>query len=171
MNLRPLLPLALLLLSFSAAAQLPTREITVSVGRWDSNEVGNGPAIGASYNRYWTSLLSTRGGGFAARTGDFTTGAVHFSGELHLFRGARVSPWVGAGGAFAVVRRAASNDRFTGSESTLTGIYRGGVDVAVSPRFAVGAELTYMNYEVELGSRGGFTVDPVMVMVTGNWRF
>ena len=173
MNPRGLfLSILLLLFSLPAIAQPGPNELALSLGRWDSDEIGNGsPAVGASYNRFFGQVFSTRLGGYAARQGDFTSGALFLSGEIHLFRAARVSPWVGAGGGYGYVRRAASNDRFVGSETALTGIYSGGVDVTVSPRFAVGADVSYMNYEMSLGNRFGYRVDPVMVSLTGRWRF
>lgn len=171
MNPRTLLLPLLFLLTLSAAAQLPRNEATLALGIWDSDELGNDPAIGASYNHYWTGMFSTRAGGFVSRGGDFTTATMHVSAELHLFRAARVSPWVGAGGAWAHTRRAASNDHFVGDESQLTGIYSAGVDYAVSPAFALGAEASYMNYEMTLGNRFGYRVDPVTVLLSGRWRF
>lgn len=169
MNLRCLLPLVLLLVSLPAAAQLPPREVSVSLGMWDTAELGNEPALGASHNYYWTPMLSTRAGGFIAKGDDVTSFNAHVSGELHLFRHTRVSPWVGAGLALAYTRL--NTQDFSGSEMHPTGIYSGGVDVAVSPRFAIGAEASYMNYELELGSRFGYGVDSVTMLVSGRWRF
>lgn len=173
MNPRSVALTLALLLSVSAAAQLPQKELAISLGRWDSDQLGNGPAFGLSYNRFWTRSFSTRFGRFVAREGDTTAGVAHASAEVHPFRASRVSPWAGVGIAGAYTRRAASNDHFTGSETTLTGIYRGGLDVMLSPRFALGGEFSYMKYEAELGSRFGNTVDvdPVTVMLSGRWRF
>ena len=175
MHPRSLLLSLLLLFSLSASAQLARNELAVSLGRWDSDELGNGPMIGASYNHYWARVFSTRVGGFVARDfggfltreGDASAAAAYVSGELHFFREARVSPWVGAGGAIANTLLA-SNDA---SETTLTGIYSGGVDVAISPRFAIGGEFSYMNYEAELGNRFGYNVKPVMITLSGRWRY
>ena len=170
MSPRYLLSLVLLFSLSAAAQQLPRREASISLGQWDSSDLGNEPAIGASYNYYWTTMFSTRAGAFIARGDDVSATNAHFSGELHLFRDARVSPWVGAGGAFARVRREAEFDDVVRSESKLTGIYSGGVDVAVSPRFAIGAEVSYMNYELQL-TRFGDAVDSVTILLSGRWRF
>ena len=167
MKLRCLLPLVLLL-SVSAAAQFPRNEVAVSAGIWDSSDLGNEPMVGASLNYHWTSLFSTRLGGFVAKGDDVTASIVYISGELHFFRDARVSPWVGAGGALARVRRDGEFGEV--SDSQLTGIYSGGVDVAVTPRFALGAEVSYMNYEVQL-TRFGDRVDSITYSGVGRWRW
>lgn len=170
MSLRSLLPLVLLV-SLPAAAQLAGNEASVSLGMWDSSDLGNEPAIGASLNHYWLSMLSTRLGAFVAKGSDVTASTVHLSGELHFFRDARVSPWVGAGGALGrVMREAELADEGELSESTLTAIYSGGVDVAVSPRFALGAEMSYMNYELQL-TRFGDTIDSLAYSLAGRWRW
>ncbi|HEV7239221.1 MAG TPA: hypothetical protein VGQ36_08280 [Thermoanaerobaculia bacterium] len=171
MNPRSLILLLLLLLSLPAAAQLPPNEVSLSLGRWDSSELGDAPVFGVTYNRYWARMFSTRLGVFGSREGDFTNAAAHAGVAAHLFRASRISPWVAAGVAQAYARRAGSDDHFVGFEMLLTGIYSGGVDVKVSPRFAVGAEMSYMNYEMMLGDRYGYRADPVMVMVTGRWRY
>ena len=163
--------LLLLLLALPATAQIDRDELALSAGRWDSDEIGNSPALGVSLAHYWARMISTRVGALATRDGDFTTTTLHASAELHLFPDSGVSPWVGAGGAHTTTRRAASNDHFTGSDSRLTAIYSGGVDVKVSPRYAVGAEASYMNYELMLGSRYGYRVNPVTVLLTGRVRF
>ena len=167
--IRPLLLFLALLTALPTLAQ--RRELSASVGRWDSGQLGDAVSLGASYNYYWTSLLSARVGGMVAKEEEVTAGTVYVSGELHLFRTARVSPWVGVGGAFAYTRLASSSEHFTGSETAWTGIYSGGLDFAVSPRLAIGADVSYMNYEAGLGSRFGYTVDPVTISLAARWRY
>lgn len=169
MTPRPLLLALLLLTALPALAQ--RRELSASVGRWDSSQLGDAIAVGASFNYSWTNLVSARVGGLAAKEEEVTAVTAYARGELHLFRAARVSPWVGVGGAMAYTRLASSSDHFTGSETMWTGIYSGGLDVTVSPRFAVGAEVAYLNYEVGLGSRFGYTVDPVTISLAARWRY
>ena len=173
MNPRCLLFPLLLLLSLPAAAQLPSNEASVSLGRWDSSQLGDSPVFGASLNHYWSRarMLSTRVGVFGVHDGDVSVVAGQVGMGIHFFRSSRVSPWVGAGVAQAYTHLSESNDHFKGSEAVLTGIYSGGVDVAATPRFAVGAEFSYMNYGLEIGSRYGYSVDPMIMTVTGRWRF
>lgn len=171
MNPRSLLLPLLLALSFSAIAQTSQREVSASLGLWDSDELESGPVAGVSYNRFWAGPFSTRVGGLLARSDDATTGVVHLSGELHLLRASRVSPWIGAGAAFVYSRIAPPNEHFSGSETDFGAIFSGGVDVAVSPRLAVGAEVSYLSYDVTIGSRSGIAADPLMLMSVARYRF
>lgn len=151
-------------------AQAPRREVSASVGLWDSEGLESGPAVGASWSRSWRGAFSARLGGLLARSSDATTATVHLSGELHPFRASRVSPWIGAGAALVYSRIGPPNEHFHGSETDLAPIFRGGVDVPVSPRVTLGAEVSYLKYEVTIGSRSGVAVDPVTVMLVARYR-
>lgn len=164
---RLLLPL-LFLASFSAIAQ--SSEVSGSIGVWDSDRLGKAAVLGASYNRFWTGPFSTRLGGFIARDPEVTSAVLHVSGELHFLRDARVSPWVGAGGALVYSHLAPGNEHFKGSETGFSPIFSGGVDVAVRPRLAIGAEVSFLSYNVEMLDRV-IPVDPITVVVAARYRF
>lgn len=151
-------------------AQAPRPEVSASIGLWDSEGLDRGPAIGASWSRFWRRPFSARLGLLLARSSEATTATVHLSGALHPFRAARVSPWIGAGAALVYSHIAPPNEHFHGSETDLAPIFSGGVDVTVSPRVSVGAEVSYLNYEVTIGSRSGIAVDPVTVMLVARYR-
>lgn len=167
MHPRSLVLALLLVVSFSAFAQ--SSDVSGGLGLWSSDRQGNAAALGLSYNRYWTGLVSTRIGGLFARDPQATTLMAHLNGELHFLRDARVSPWVGAGVAFAYSHLAPSNQHFTGNETDVSPMYSGGVDFRVSPRLAVGAEVSFLNYEVTIGQNRR-AVDPVIVMLMARYR-
>ena len=167
--MNPRLPLfsLLLLFCFSAVAQ---QEVSGSIGVWSSDELGKAAAIGASYNRFWTSSFSTRGGAFVARDPEVTSTALQATGELHFFRDGRVSPWLGAGGAVVYTHLAPSNEHFSGNETDIAPLFNGGLDVTISPRLAVGAEVSYLAYDVEFLDRSR-TANPLMIVFAARYRY
>lgn len=172
-DMRHLPLLLILLLALPLSAQLPRNEFAVSAGSSNLNDLGNAPAAGVSINHFWLRTLSTRAGVFAAakdgEVGDVVSGAWHLSAEYHPFRGRAVSPRLAAGVAWAFSEIDYADIDFSASETQIVPILGGGVDVRVTPRFSVGAEALYMNYEADLGNRFGFSVDPLTIL--GSARF
>ena len=177
------LPLSLVLLlavsAFPLAAQTPANEIALSAGHSDLGQLGDAPAAGISYNRYWRGGFSTRFGVFGAAEeltsdpdgGEKRIGAGHVSAEYHFLRRHRLSPYAGLGVAFAVNELEHANSDFSASESSFETIVSGGVDLNVTPRFALGADARFMYYDVGLGDRFGYQVDPLTVLVSAKFRY
>jgi hypothetical protein len=78
---------------------------------------------------------------------------------------------VGAALAFSHIER--PNSDFTRSDTLLTPIFGAGIDLTLSPRFALGADVHYIKYdaETELGDRFGTPLDPTTVLVSAKFRF
>jgi outer membrane protein W len=165
--------LVLLLLSLPAFAQ--RNELAVSFGRSEFDELGDAPAFGVSYNRFWTENVSTRFGLFAASEeanvgdGDDVVGASYATAEFHFLRGRRISPFAGLGVAFAV----ASIDRVgsSASDSGFAPVIIGGVDVNLTWRFAIGADVTYLQFDADLRDRFATALDPTTVLVSAKFKY
>lgn len=194
MNAR-LLSLALLLslpgtASLSAAGALPVtvihspfadvqpmNEIAISAGYAHLNQFGDAPAFGASYSHFWTDEFSTRFGVFGAREdlgdtrGERSFDAYHASAEYHFLRDYPISTYAGAGLALAVTSIEGAEFDFSASETALTPMVSVGVNVNVSLRFVIGADLSYMYYDVELGSRFGYQVNPTTLLISAKYRY
>jgi outer membrane protein W len=175
-----LLALTLLaLLVFPAFAQQPRNELAASFGRSEFDQLGDAPAVGLSYNRFWTRMVSTRFGAFVASEdlnedgGNKRVGAYHASVEVHFLRERVLSPFVSVGGALAFSRVEHPNSDFTASDSLLTPIVGAGIDITITPHFALGADAHYIKYDAEtdLGDRFGTTLDPLTVLVSAKYRF
>ena len=167
--------LPLVLATFSLEAQQSRSELAVSFGRSDFGLIGEAPAAGLSYNRFWTDLVSTRFGAFAgseerssAGSGKFI-GAVHASGEVHFLRESRVSPYAGAGVAFAFNNVDFAD--FSDNQMVIAPIFSAGIDVKVSPRFAVGVDAHYLRYSVEFDRDFDIAIDPLTVMGSLKYRY
>jgi outer membrane protein W len=171
-----LLSLALLLFTLPAIAQQPQNEVAVSAGYSSLGDLGSAPAFGVSYTRFWTDALAIRFGAFSA-SGDLDDGgtkiasAYHASAEYHFRRTAPVSLHVGAGLALATTSVDGLPFDFSASETSPEVIVSAGVDMNVSPRFALGADVHYMYYDVELGARSGYQVNPATLLISGKYRF
>jgi len=167
------LPL-LLLFTLPAIAQQPRNELAVSAGISSLGDLGSAPAFGVSYTRFWTDALAVRFGAFSA-SGDLddggtkTASAYHASAEYHFNRAARVSPYVGAGLALAVTSVDGLPFDFSASETNPEVILSGGVDVNISRRFALGADVRYMYYDVGLGS--AYQVNPATLLISAKYRY
>ena len=169
--------LALSLFAFPVFAQQPDNEIAVSLGWSVFNQLGSAPAAGVSYTHFWTDAFATRFGAFASH-GDFnenggekTVSAYHGSAEYHFRRDQRVSPYVGAGIALAATSIDRPEIEFSASETSFEVIVSGGVDVDVSRRFAVGGDVRYMYYDVGLGARSGYQVNPLTILLSAKYRY
>lgn len=166
----------LLLLSFPAIAQQLRNELAVSVGRSEYDARGDGTAFGISYNRFWTNTVSTRFGGFATgeetteSIGDEVLGAYTATAEYHFLRGGRISPYVGAGFAYAFVRVDRVNAR-TASDSGFAPVAIGGLDVQLTRRFAIGADVTYFQFDADLDDSFTTALDPTTVLVSAKYRY
>jgi opacity protein-like surface antigen len=177
MTPRPLFLVLLFLLALSATAQQPRNELAVSVGRSQFHQLGDAPAVGLSYNRYWTAALSTRFGAFMAAedlpegAGSKRIGAYHVSGEVHLLRDRRVSPYAGLGIALAHSSIKISQFDFSSSEMTFAPIVEAGLDVNLTRRFTLGGDVRYLYYDAELGSRFGYQLNPLTVLVSAKFRY
>lgn len=158
----PFLALSLLL-SLSAAAQLPRNEVTLSAGWTELASLGGERAIGASYTRFWNPALATKLGAISAdRFSD-----AHAMVQIHPLRARLLSPWAGFGAA--LLRLTDNNGGRLASK--VTGIVGGGVDVRISPRFALGAEVHYSPYEVNPNDRFGYNVNPATFTLAARWRY
>lgn len=139
-------------------------EIAVSFGRTDAEQLGDIPAAGLSYNHFWTHMISTRFGAFAGTGEDTSIGAVHASAEAHFRREQRVSPYAGAGVAYAFTERGRK-------ETVIAPIFEAGVDVRLSPRFSVGLDARYLFYHSELEDRFGYDLHPLTVLASAKFRY
>lgn len=164
-------------LAFSATAQQSNNEIAVSLGRSQFHQLGDAPAVGLSYNRYWTPALSTRFGAFMAGedlpegAGSKRIGAYHASGEAHFFRDRRFSPYAGFGIALAQSSIKISQFDFSSSEMTVAPIVDAGLDANLTRRFTLGADVRYLYYDAELGSRFGYQLNPLTVLLSAKFRY
>lgn len=173
-----LLPLVLLLLlvSLPAIAQPTNNEVAVSYGRSDFVDLGNSRAFGFSYARYWKHGFAVRLGihrsqkDFPDNQGEKSAGAYYATAEYHLFRGRLVSPYVGGGVAYGTARMHLSHG-FTGKDSDISGFGDAGVDVNVTPRFAISADVSYMRFDPDLGDRHGSRLDPITTLVSLKYRY
>ena len=153
-----------LLLSLSAAAQLPRNEASVSAGWTEFADLGGARAAGASYARYWNIAIATEVGGiFAEGRHDFTD--LHATVQLHVLRERRVSPWIGFGAA----RLWIDDPERPRSKFTPTG--GAGIDVAITPRLALGGEFRYAPFEIDPRDRFGLSVNPTTFSLAARWRF
>lgn len=132
-------------------------------------------AFGVAYNRFWFTGVSTRFGIWGAHkeTGggerDFI--AYYASAEVHWWRDRRVSPYAGLGLAAARDRQDAEFG--SDSRSTTAPLVSGGVDVTLTPRFALALEGRYLEYDEALLDEERFrtAVDSITVLLTGKVRF
>jgi hypothetical protein len=170
------LALLLLLLSFPLAAQ-QRNEVAVSFGRTEFETAGDTPAVGASYNRFWTRYVSTRAGIFSAgedRSADGFHGETRFTAvyatvEYHPFRGRLLSPR--AAGGLAAGR---FHDEFAGfgqTDSQVTGIFGAGLDVNLTRRFALGLEVAYLPFNPEPRDRFSAPLDPLTTLASTRFRW
>lgn len=170
------LPLLLLVAALPLAAQQPPNEIALSVGRTGLSRSGELPAIGVSYNRFWTRVASTRGGVLVARDahlegrGEDRFTAVYASAEYHPFRGRLVSPRLGGGVALAS-SRVDTGFGDPESDSEITVIASAGADVSLTRRFALGAELLYVPYTPASRDRFGLQWDPLTLFASARFRW
>ncbi|HEU4889616.1 MAG TPA: OmpW family outer membrane protein [Thermoanaerobaculia bacterium] len=175
-----LLSLALLLLlSLPAIAQQLKNELAVSVGRSQYDQLDDGTALGISYNRFWTESVSTRIGAFAAGEAeeanagigdDDVVGAYYATAEYHFLRGGRVSPFAGVGFALAF----ASIERLNARSANDTGfapIVLAGIDIQLTQRFAIGADVSYFQFDADLEDQGSAALDPTTVLVSAKYRY
>ena len=151
-----------LLLSLSAAAQLPRNEVTLSGGWTELASIGGERSVGASYARFWNPALAAKLGVIAAdRFSD-----AHAMVQIHPLHARLLSPWAGVGAALVRITNYPGR-----SDSKVTGIVGGGVDVRISPRLALGAEVHYSPYEVNPRDRFGYNVNPATFTLAARWRY
>jgi hypothetical protein len=167
----------LLLVLLLAVPVFAQQEVAVSYGRTDFDTQGDAPAIGLSYARFWTPALGARLAGFrAAETlnadgGELQFYALYAMAEFQPFRDRVVSPRVAAGVAFASNRVEPPFGGTISDESRITVAAGGGVDLRVTPRFAVGAELLYMSFPADSDDRFAAALDPLTVSVAARVRW
>lgn len=171
MSPRVLLVTLLFVLPITTTAQQTRNEVTGSLGRTDLNPFGDGPAFGVSYNRYWNPMFSTRLGVFAGgnenASREIVSGAYHLSAEIHPLGQRIISPWAGIGLALAVTDVDHVDEAFVSSETSLTGIYSGGLDFNLTRRFAIGGEVLYLKHDDALG----IALDQLTVMGSARFRW
>ena len=168
--------LLVLLFALPAVAQLAPNEVAVSFGRSDLEVLGDAPAIGVSYNRFWGQLGSVRFGAFTAgegyedAPGEERVHTLHASAEVHFLRGRVVSPYAGVGVAMASTRIDSGGSSL--SETSFAPIVSGGLDFNVWPRWAIGVDGRWMHLRVDSGDRfGPYILDPLTVMGSVKYRF
>jgi opacity protein-like surface antigen len=152
-----------------AHPQQTVNELSFSAGRSDLNQLGDAPALGISYNRYWSGAASTRfgihaaGENFGAEFGEVMAGAAHVSFEYHFRRSEAISPYAGAGVAVTHTRLSSFSQ-----ETNLAPIFSGGIDLKVTPRVAVSVDARFLRYEFETNDRflGPLTLNPLTVMLS-----
>jgi opacity protein-like surface antigen len=155
-----------LVVSLSAAGQLPRNEISVGAGWVDFANLGGARAVGASYTRYWTRALATSLGGsrIVQTPYGLEFSDVHATAEYHARRERRVSPWAGLGLARLSVN--------TGREASTTALITGaGLDVGITRRLAIGAQVHYSRFIVNPGDRFEERVNPTTLMIAVRWRY
>jgi opacity protein-like surface antigen len=172
MTLRaPFLALAVLFVSFSAAAQFPRNEVAISAGWTEFPDVGGARTIGGSYSHFWTR-------GFATQVGTFLTGNqvtdtrsgvsftdVHATAEYHALREHVLSPWIAAGIAHLAFKDSEKN------HSTLTNIFGAGVDVRLTRHLAIGGQFHYSYFVENPRDRFPLRVNPATFSLATRWRF
>lgn len=165
-------PLFLLLfLSFSVLAQTPRNEVSISAGWSDFADSGGARAAGVSYTRFWAPWLSTQAGAiFAGEQITPTYGAqsftdMHVTVQAHAFRNARVSPWVGFGGAYV------NFEADYIDESRFTTIAGAGVDVKLTRSLALGVQGHHSQFTIDPRARFPFDISPMTVSVAARWRY
>jgi len=155
---------------------LPRNEVAVSFGQTSFETSGEGLAAGASYNRFWTRMASTRAGFFRAQKDHFNDGgqqaftALYASAEIHPFRGRLVSPRLAAGAVHA------SSERDTGfgpaqTHSEITALAAIGVDFRLTPRFLLGAEFVHVPHTPNARDRFAERWDPQTTFVSARYRW
>lgn len=163
---------AVIALSFAVlplAAQ--THEVGLSVGTADVPGFGDINAVGAHYNHFWTSNVSTKFGvtrydgdleeGTFAR-GELDMKAWTAAAQYHLLPGRLFSPYVAAGGAFVT---STLDDTAVGDvegENDFAALVGGGVDVNITPRFSFGLDVTYLHgLDLDFAPVVGVGMDPL----------
>ena len=155
----------LLVLWLSLPAMAQQNEFAVSFGRSEFDQLGDGPAAGVSYNRFWTETVSTRFALFAAEEDQETVSALSASAEYHFLRGRRISPYAGLGFALAYA------SVHSASDSGFAPIIVGGIDVGITRRFAIGADFSYLQFDADLDDRFATALDPTTVLVSAKFRY
>jgi opacity protein-like surface antigen len=166
---------AALLLSFTLtlAAQPANNDVRLSYGRsYFSEDVADNAyanTIGLTYNRFRTPHLSTRfgvtqiGADLAVDLGgdnEVQSSVWTASAEYHPLRERRLSPWAGLGVAYVQTDIGARH--FDASPSNeFTGLLTGGVDVNMTRRLSIGADLAYLHYKPDLGAAGEINMSPL----------
>jgi opacity protein-like surface antigen len=151
-----------LFLSLPAAARLPRNEVSLAAGWTDLARYGGDRTIGAGYTRYWHPAVATQLGVSVA--GDRFM-SVHLTAEYHARRERTFSPWGGLG----IARRAF--DAGDAEETNVGLIAAGGVDLNVTPRFAIGGQLHYSRLVTDEGDRFEANVHPTTITIAARWRY
>ncbi len=166
-----------LFLSLPVIAQQTNNEIAISYGRTETEDLGDAPAVGISYARFWTRGLATRVGGqwsgedLPDNAGDNSVNAYFATAEYHFFRDRLMSPYIGGGIAHAFADIHFSSSGFRGDDSMYTAMVIAGADVNFTRRFAVGVDARYMTFDPDLGDRFGTILDPMTVFVSAKYRY
>ena len=136
-------------------------------------------AIGVHYNRYFGSLSAkvavTRFSGDLDVTAAPDEGELDmtvFSGgvEFHFLRGQLFSPYIGGGVGYAM----ASLDGTlvdTEDDNQFVFLANGGVNVNITPRFAVFGDVSYMPIETDFPPVARIDMDPLTVSLGAKLRW
>jgi len=171
-----ILSLALLLFTLPALAQ-PNNEIAVGYGRTMTSEVGDAPAIGLSYARFWSNGIAVRVGGtrsekdFPDNAGDKMFGGYFAVAEYHLFRDRLFSPHIAGGLAYGVARVYLFHSDLTFEDNAYSATGIVGLDVNLTRNFAIGVDSSYMRFDPDLGDRHGSIADPITTLVSVKYRY
>jgi len=153
------------LVSLSAAAQLPRNEVAVSAGWTDLASVGGARALGASYSRFFTPNICAQLGAVRADGRGKELTDIHAAAEFHPFRESTLSPWAALGVARIAFRDSES------LHSKLTSLVGAGVDVNLSRQFAIGAQVHYSPFVINPRERFGFNLNPMTLSLAARWRY
>jgi opacity protein-like surface antigen len=163
------------------AAQSRNNELSLTLGNADVPGFGDVGTLSVHYNRYWTEGFSTKFGaiGFGGELdviteeneGDLAMGAFTGSAEYHFFRNSLFSPYVGAGLALVASELTNTPVGDIEADSELTWLVSGGVDVNITPRFAITGDVTYMPYEVDFQPVATVGMDPTIISLGVKFRW
>jgi opacity protein-like surface antigen len=170
-----LLILLLSSLPLFAQQQRPDNEVSVSYGQMEVEDaLDYNDAMGVSYNRYWTRMISTRLGVVRGHgelpddNGEASSTIIHGTLEAHPFRGRLFSPHAGLGGAYARHKENYIGSNEVDSRFTIAAL--GGIDVNFTPRVGLGVDMLYSHFGEE-SDGGRFPDDLTSITVIGSARF
>ena len=183
---RLLVPLVLLL-ALPLAAQTRNNEIGAAIGYAEMGDFGDAGTFALSYNRYFGNLsaefelvgfgaeLTTvdvgPGGDPESGAGDFEMGVLSASLQYHFLRGARFSPYVGAGVGFVTTELVDTPFGDFEADAEVTGLVGGGVDFALGSRWALNGDVTFMPHTADFDGDQSIEADPLTLSAGVKFRW
>lgn len=160
-----------LFLPLSALAQLPKNEVALTAGWTDFSDLGGARAVGASYARFVNPWIATElGAVFAGHQirqarGETSFTDVHATARIHAFRDSLLSPWAAVGIAYV------SLDERQRSLSKIAPVAGAGLDLRLTRRLSLGAQVHHATFEVNPRDRFGLVINPTTLMLAARWRY